>query len=579
MATPSIIYCDESGNDGPNYLNPKSPFYVLAGWIVPEDKILDASLEMERLRSTHCREAIELGFSTFKGKPWAVSESMTRLGTMGLVPMYVLAEKRFCIAAKIVETFLDPYFNPALHVQFSSDFITKQELANTLYERLSDAALRRFAEAYRAPSQLKLEQALEEIALECKGSVNPETTELLFGSKPRLAEIAEAEIGAVKIWGKAIGTLNAPCLISFLMLIEELGQQGYFRPKKVVHDEQGPYQEDYQRLFLQFKGAKEVRIQMNGMQVPFGAIRVIEDFEVQRSVDQPLIQAADLLAGSIGHLATSLIRGRVLHRQEIELGGLLFPAMLQKEILLTNVICSTRMFGKIGEAIRIAYPSVSDHEPKTSEESEIKWKSTLPEGELEVLPALRGERSSQEKPAISIKFTLPIFSIASVAKNELRVLFPPGKAFGETTDVERCLPIWTRRDLADSFLNKNDWTEPHYVIEFGAKEIPDFVERIRAISEWTAYVRMNLFEEEAKYPYPILRLADDLERIWARIQRVGANGLLDAVFKHHEIGGQVIQSLLLSSGEYIAIRPTDGMRAEGRTRDEAVARLTSLIQN
>lgn len=32
---------------------------------------------------------------------------------------------------------------------------------------------------------------------------------------------------------------------------------------------------------------------------------------------------------------------------------------------------------------------------------------------------------------------------------------------------------------------------------------------------------MNLFEEEAKYPYPILRLADDLERIWARIQRVG----------------------------------------------------------
>src|SRR5208337_132298 len=136
MEKSSLIYCDESGNDVPNYLNEQAPFYVLAGWVVPENAIVEAAVEMESLRQAHCPSAPELKFKTFQRKPWAMSASMCRLGQLGLVPMYLVAEKRYCVAGKIVETFLDPHYNPALSMPFTGDIITKQGLANTLYERL-----------------------------------------------------------------------------------------------------------------------------------------------------------------------------------------------------------------------------------------------------------------------------------------------------------------------------------------------------------------------------------------------------------------------------------------------------------
>src|SRR5690349_17912865 len=109
------VYCDESGNDGPNYLNPHQPFYVLAGWAVPDKRIVDATLAVERTRVRIVPDADELKFKMFKkseGRREAVIALMSELGQLGLVPIFVFAEKRFCIAAKIVETFLDPYYNP-----------------------------------------------------------------------------------------------------------------------------------------------------------------------------------------------------------------------------------------------------------------------------------------------------------------------------------------------------------------------------------------------------------------------------------------------------------------------------------
>ncbi len=171
MTEPCIIYCDESGNDGPNYLEASAPFYVIARWVVPEKAVVDAAVEIESLRQKHCRDATELKFKTFRKKPSVVCETMTRLGQIGLVPIYVVAEKRYCVAGKIVETFLDPYYNNRLSMPFTYDLPTKQELANALYDRLSEKALRDFAAAYREPTQEGLESALAAIAAECRHCV------------------------------------------------------------------------------------------------------------------------------------------------------------------------------------------------------------------------------------------------------------------------------------------------------------------------------------------------------------------------------------------------------------------------
>jgi hypothetical protein len=64
----------------------------------------------------------------------------------------VVAEKRYVVAGKIVETFLDPAFNKTLRDGFTWDTLTKRELANTLMTRLPPDVLDRFAQAYREPS-------------------------------------------------------------------------------------------------------------------------------------------------------------------------------------------------------------------------------------------------------------------------------------------------------------------------------------------------------------------------------------------------------------------------------------------
>jgi hypothetical protein len=572
-----LVYCDESFNDGPNYLNARQPFYVIAGWIVAEADIVAATVEMENLRQKYCRDAEELAFGIFKRRPWIVSESMKRLGQIGLVPVYVIAEKRYCVADKIVETFLDPAYNPKLNGRFTIDLLTKQEIANTLYEKMSDTTLSRFAEAYRAPTQAGLENALAAIAVECRNCVNPEMAELIEGSITRLAEIAADEVEAVSSWGRASGTLNLPCLISFMMLIEELGRKQSYSFRKIVHDEQGSYQADYLRAFHQHRDAEDQRVFLEGMRVPYGAIRMIGDFEVQRSVEQPMIQAADLLAGSISHLATALLDGRKLHPPEIELGGLVLPPLLFNELVIAKPVCSDRMLKRFGKAIHLAYPQVAATEPVAVPVPDIRWTSTLPgEGDvpLPLLPVPSVEEA-RETPTHSVKIDLPIYGICDEA-GRLTVLLPPEKAFAETAGLERCVPLWCRRASAEAFYAEQPWDVPQQLIEFGPKEMPELIARLQKAAEWTDYVRFNMFDDD-EAPIPILPFAADLQRVWDRIVRSCQSGILDTLAKNETLNGHEVFTVLLAHGGYAALKKPSGPKASGRTREEAISNLMAIL--
>jgi hypothetical protein len=175
-----------------------------------------------------------------------------------------------------------------------------------------------------------------------------------------------------------------------------------------------------------------------------------------------------------------------------------------------------------------------------------------------------------------MKIDLPLFSIANDSANQLVVLLPHGKSFEGTTDLERCAAIWTKRELADVFLTENEWSEPHHVIEFGVKELPDLISRLREQSKWVEIIAFNLFEEDAA-PYPIKQLADEMERIWDRSLRAAAAGILNVLYKQHQVSGQAVATLLLSSGDYAAMRMSDGLRASGATREEALSNLTDAM--
>ena len=583
MADSYVIYCDEAGNDGPNYLNPDAPFYVLAGWIIPESRLVDITVVIEGLRQRHAKDSSELKFSNFKRRPWVICEAMARLGHLDAVPIYVVAEKRYCIAGKIVETLLDPYYNKRLQLPFTYDFNTKRELANTLYSRLPDEVLAPFAEAYRNPQERGFEDVLTLVADACEEHVNPELAHLLEGSRDNLKEIADSETTAVESWGKVLGTLNFPCLISFLMHVEELGRRRSYNVKRIVHDEQGPYQSGYLAAFDHHRGmAKDDKLQAFGMRVPYGAIKMVEEFEFQSSEKQPLVQAADLLAGGIAHLSKKLVAGQDLHPQETEMARLVLPPLVTPGMLLAFPVCSEKMMGHFGEAIREAFPKeVEDHAADRNSRS-LQWRSTVPAGDtLAVLPPNQGgDGDDIEVPHYSLKVDLPLFGIVNDTENRLMLMLPPEKSIKEASLDETCVPLWTGRALAEEFLEdcEAELTEPHHVEEYGLAELPGLLGQLSQLAEWSEVVAFDLGEDQA-CPYPIARFVDEIGRVLDRTQRAARAGMLQVLFKSHVINGHKVGSVLLASGQYAAMRMSDGLRAKGSTREEAIERLTCLLSD
>ncbi len=156
------------------------------------------------------------------------------------------------------------------------------------------------------------------------------------------------------------------------------------------------------------------RVLFEGMRVPYGSIRAIQEFEIQRSCDQPLLQAADLLAGSVNLLATALGQGRELHQQEVELGGMVLPALLGDDPSVATAICSDRMLKLFLCTILKAYPkSKPPVVSEAVEEGPFRFLSNTPQvGPLAVLPAKPVAALERPVPDVRIEFTLPIFGIA-----------------------------------------------------------------------------------------------------------------------------------------------------------------------
>lgn len=111
------IYIDESGNSGPNLLDISQPVYVLGGWLVPRIYVSTAEQAVRDLASKSGSPSQELHgvkfLKTTKGQ-MAFYDFLRAMGKAGGLPVYTIAEKRYWIAGKVVETYLDSLYNPAV---------------------------------------------------------------------------------------------------------------------------------------------------------------------------------------------------------------------------------------------------------------------------------------------------------------------------------------------------------------------------------------------------------------------------------------------------------------------------------
>jgi hypothetical protein len=143
------VFVDEAGNSGSNFLDLEQPFYVVGGWVIPNPQLKNDSLIKELAQTLNVKGELKgTNLTGNKRNQGLLKEFYNKLIELGCRQTVMFAEKKYCIAAKVIETFLDPVYNDRVSNRYTYDNVLKKNLAEKVY-KLPFETLKEFAEAYR----------------------------------------------------------------------------------------------------------------------------------------------------------------------------------------------------------------------------------------------------------------------------------------------------------------------------------------------------------------------------------------------------------------------------------------------
>ncbi|MCY8932663.1 DUF3800 domain-containing protein [Bacillus atrophaeus] len=345
------VFCDETGNSGSNYLDLNQPFFVIAGWVVPNTILKNTAFLDE------CASSLgvpgELKSSKLLKRKKARQEFISlfeRLNELGCKPVFIYAEKKYCIAAKVIETLLDPEYNNQLDTWFTYDNVRKKALVEKVY-LFPDEQLANFIHAYKDGDAEKMTQSILQLS-DYANSIGLDTLSTLFkGALSKIESNMASERAANKSLPKnAMAAINLPVFTSLIQMIEPLGRKNN-DTLTLIHDECGPFEEAYNEIFERFAtAAPSERKLFDGNTITFG-FKHLKDFSFGESDQSRWLQAADLLAGVLGRLFDNIYYDKLQDDELLELVRTLIPSFFRQDINLSNSICSNSTRDKIYEVI------------------------------------------------------------------------------------------------------------------------------------------------------------------------------------------------------------------------------------
>ena len=305
------VYLDEAGNTGLNFLDPAQPTYVLGGWIVRADQIEAASAAVTAVSQ-------ESGSPDLKGSRMMHSvagrqrvERLVRdLRQLGCYPVYSLYEKRYAVAAKIVETFLDPVYNDHLLSSFEADVFAKQAVAQQLHD-LPGGSLTPAWDAIRGGDAEQMRDSLNALVQRCRILRADVLAHSLAGAKSHVERIAAvlAEVHADPV-GRHSEALPGTSLIAIAGAIDTISKDMDLTRVEVVHDETSSFEPNLEWWFQLMSGPAPAEhpsdtVFPHGRTLRVG-YSVVRSLRFAVSEEEPLVQAADVLVGLLATLPRRL---------------------------------------------------------------------------------------------------------------------------------------------------------------------------------------------------------------------------------------------------------------------------------
>ncbi|ADO70440.1 DUF3800 domain-containing protein [Stigmatella aurantiaca] len=298
------LYCDESGNGGPNYFDLEQPVHVLAGLLVPDDARGKLVGFIQKVRNEYPQGKETKGKTLLKSPRGrrVLADFIDDVASVGCGFTFVVAERRYCAAAKIVETFFDPGHNPSAEWLPTNANVARKKLAEII-QALPDRYLQNFVTAYREPTLDGLAESARSIGYVLDLSGHSVFARTVRGNLNVMNAVLSAELLVTEeVNRKSSTSLNYPVFTLFLSLSDALlaraGHSG-----DVVHDVTKEFERAFRDAFrrMQDVGVSpyyEEAFLQDGRPARL-KVEAFKAFRTGESIEEPEVRGADYTANAV----------------------------------------------------------------------------------------------------------------------------------------------------------------------------------------------------------------------------------------------------------------------------------------
>lgn len=313
------IYIDESGHTGANLKDSVQRFFTYGSIIINDNKIPLLTKEIENLPSdTKQRDGDVKGTLLVNKHPELALRFVSEILPTCVEMLFIdVLEKRFMIAAQIVENFFDYVYNDLTNIEWTYKSDRKIEIANFFYDNLSDNLLDALHVSFLSGDNIKLRDAYNELRKEL-GPLSDiqDIKTLIKGAEPHLEALADA-LKMLSTQKKRKSAISAPNTTIFFALLQRV--EAYQRKKniqsEIIFDNCTQFNvllSELTATMIKKKGDKIIGIGEGEML--FLELNTIINFSTKESFENIGLQAADILASTVNY-----VFGKILHKSTNDL--------------------------------------------------------------------------------------------------------------------------------------------------------------------------------------------------------------------------------------------------------------------
>ena len=169
----------------------------------------------------------------------------------------------------------------------------------------------------------------------------------ILGIKPGIRDLVVGLTGASET-----SPINIAAFVAFMINVEMLGRWPQVQPLTIFHDEIFEFEEVYNDLLKSFRDADPFDMKYPGGGIYTEGFESLSGFQALPSKENLFIQAADVLAGTLGLYARNVLDGVRPPEAIIEPVRITLAAALVDAPKLCTLIGSPRFYQKLFQYLR-----------------------------------------------------------------------------------------------------------------------------------------------------------------------------------------------------------------------------------